>query len=508
MASKPEVRVERLVVDTNALIKRIRVDNLADALYTIPEVQDEVRDEATRNLVDNMMPTAMIIRQPSDEAMKHVRFQARRTGDLRSLSLPDLKLMALTWQLHCEAEGTSVSGAQADSEEPSAEAVEPEPETSGGPPKQVSSATFKTGAWGSGRSGGAGAQPTPTFAAPEPEPSAAPIVNIAMFADEDAMFADAESSDEDGEAAVPAAASPADMFPTLQPTEVPVPSAELSKMNARIQKVAEAEAEAAAMAEKAAAAVAAAQLKEARAAAVEAAAAAEAEAEAAAAAEVEALAFGGGDEDDDGEGEWITPKNIAKVRSKERAKGTQPIKEEDRPKVACITGDFAMQNVMMRMGLKVMATNGMMIKKVKQFVNKCNACFNVDHAMASSFCSKCGSDFVVKVSMTVDKKGRVFFSKGARSATSLRGTKFSIPASTTASTKKQPEKRVFREDELFMGAAAQARRIHAAKNAEAGTIFELEHHADPRLAKIGDTQIIINGQFGNRNPNVSGGRKG
>ena len=29
MASKPEVRVERLVVDTNALIKRIRVDNLA-----------------------------------------------------------------------------------------------------------------------------------------------------------------------------------------------------------------------------------------------------------------------------------------------------------------------------------------------------------------------------------------------------------------------------------------------------------------------------------------------
>jgi rRNA maturation endonuclease Nob1 len=33
---------------------------------------------------------------------------------------------------------------------------------------------------------------------------------------------------------------------------------------------------------------------------------------------------------------------------------------------------------MMRMGLKVMSMNGMMIKKTKQFVKKCNACFKCD----------------------------------------------------------------------------------------------------------------------------------
>ena len=70
----------------------------------------------------------------------------------------------------------------------------------------------------------------------------------------------------------------------------------------------------------------------------------------------------------------------------------------------------------MRMGLKVMATNGMMIKKMKQFVSRCNACFHVNQDAAAVFCPRCGSDFVVKVSMTIDKKGRTFFSAGARSA--------------------------------------------------------------------------------------------
>ena len=55
----------------------------------------------------------------------------------------------------------------------------------------------------------------------------------------------------------------------------------------------------------------------------------------------------------------------------------------------------------MRMGLKVMGTNGMLIKKMKQFVARCNACFNVNQDTTSPFCPRCGSDFVVKVSMTI-----------------------------------------------------------------------------------------------------------
>ena len=105
-----------------------------------------------------------------------------------------------------------------------------------------------------------------------------------------------------------------------------------------------------------------------------------------------------------------------------------------------------MQNVMMRMGLKVMSMNGMMIKKTKQFVMQCRACNNVMYSMDSVFCERCGSDFVVKVSMTVDKKGRVWFSKGAKSAASLRDTKFSIPKPKhEAGVRRVDEKLILRE---------------------------------------------------------------
>lgn len=86
------------------------------------------------------------------------------------------------------------------------------------------------------------------------------------------------------------------------------------------------------------------------------------------------------------------------------------------------------------------------------------------------------------VSGAADKKGRTFFSKGAKSATSLRGTKFSIKAPTTGKPEKVEERKVYREDELFMGKAAQARKMAAAaggagrKKAGDVTIFETALH--------------------------------
>jgi hypothetical protein len=186
--------------------------------------------------------------------------------------------------------------------------------------------------------------------------------------------------------------------------------------------------------------------------------------------------------------------NIQEVRRRQKNKNCEPAGKGGPVAAACITADFAMQNVMLRMGLKVMSMNGMMVKKTKQFVKKCHACFKVIYTLDSEFCPRCGSDFVVKVSMTVstetclrlvhspidrasdmivspaqitcmrcsrlsvrpcraciasqvDKKGRVFFSKGAKSASSLRGTKYSIAAAKrgVAGSRRVDEKRVMRE---------------------------------------------------------------
>lgn len=82
------------------------------------------------------------------------------------------------------------------------------------------------------------------------------------------------------------------------------------------------------------------------------------------------------DSESDG-GEWITPSNVAKHRSHDLgllptesgSDGTGPIA------AACMTGDFAVQNVLLGMGLGLVGEGGKRINKVKSFVLRCHACF-------------------------------------------------------------------------------------------------------------------------------------
>lgn len=90
-------------------------------------------------------------------------------------------------------------------------------------------------------------------------------------------------------------------------------------------------------------------------------------------------------ESDDGQGEWITPGNVAlhksraldllpdaasKSKSKKR-KAPQP----ERVEVGCMTADYAMQNVLMHMGLNLVGVEGTRISSVKSWVLRCHACF-------------------------------------------------------------------------------------------------------------------------------------
>jgi RNA-binding protein NOB1 len=84
---------------------------------------------------------------------------------------------------------------------------------------------------------------------------------------------------------------------------------------------------------------------------------------------------------DDGEGEWITPSNVAIHKSRaldllpgnelggKHTKRDQPINS------GCMTADFAMQNVLLQMGLNLVGLEGKRIEKVKTWVLRCHACF-------------------------------------------------------------------------------------------------------------------------------------
>lgn len=60
------------------------------------------------------------------------------------------------------------------------------------------------------------------------------------------------------------------------------------------------------------------------------------------------------DEDDDEDGLWITPNNIKEVKKNYNL----DIFEDEIKPIACMTSDFAIQNVLMQINLNVASPNG------------------------------------------------------------------------------------------------------------------------------------------------------
>nr|GMC80974.1 RNA-binding protein NOB1 [Ipomoea batatas] len=77
--------------------------------------------------------------------------------------------------------------------------------------------------------------------------------------------------------------------------------------------------------------------------------------------------------------------------------------------VACITSDFAMQNVILQMGLRLLAPGGMQIRELHRWVLKCHACYKVTTEIGRIFCPSCGNGGTLrKVAVTVGENG-IFF---------------------------------------------------------------------------------------------------
>lgn len=96
-------------------------------------------------------------------------------------------------------------------------------------------------------------------------------------------------------------------------------------------------------------------------------------------------------DEDDGEGEWITPSNVGLHKSRalqllpdEAGKGGKS-KKVEQIKAGCMTADFAMQNVLLQMGLSLVGVEGKRIERVKTWVLRCHACFKYAHIIYHRF---------------------------------------------------------------------------------------------------------------------------
>ncbi|GAV57932.1 NOB1_Zn_bind domain-containing protein [Cephalotus follicularis] len=169
--------------------------------------------------------------------------------------------------------------------------------------------------------------------------------------------------------------------------------------------------------------------------------------------------------------------------------------------VACVTGDFAMQNVLLQMGLRLVAPGGIQIRELHRWILKCHACYTMTAEIGRIFCPKCGNGGTLrKVAVTVGENGVVLQSRRPR--ITLRGTKFSLPlplGGREAITKNL----ILREDQLPQKFLHPKTKKKANKQGDdfftSDIIFT--HHTSkkvPLQPSIGKALAVFSGK---RNPN-------
>ncbi|KAL7878509.1 hypothetical protein AOLI_G00094830 [Acnodon oligacanthus] len=128
------------------------------------------------------------------------------------------------------------------------------------------------------------------------------------------------------------------------------------------------------------------------------------------------------DEEDD-DGGWITPSNLKQVQM-----DVGHLQHSANVKVGCLTTDFAMQNVLIHIGLNVISLNGMLIKQTRNYILRCHACFKTTTNMNKTFCPHCGNNTLKKIAVSINEDGsmQMHFSRNPK-VLNPKGKKYSLP---------------------------------------------------------------------------------
>lgn len=142
------------------------------------------------------------------------------------------------------------------------------------------------------------------------------------------------------------------------------------------------------------------------------------------------------EEDDDGD--WITPENLQEEMVKDNNEQIQEASSSEKLgpfiKVALSTGDFACQNVAMQIGLNLMnAMSGKQIRRVRNYMYRCYACFRLTpipkNGKPKHFCPKCGGNTLLRCAVSIDNAtGKVTPHLKANFQWFKRGDRYTLPS--------------------------------------------------------------------------------
>ncbi|XP_050669903.1 RNA-binding protein NOB1 isoform X1 [Leptidea sinapis] len=327
-------RIKHLIVDTTAFIKAENLQNISENIYTVQEVIDEItNDRQRRKLV--VLPYDLRVKDVFTENINFVTEFSKKTGDYRSLSATDIKVMALTYQMEKELVGI--------------DHLKSEP---------TMQRTVKV----SGLRG---------YSSSEIKDDTKGISSEDMSHKSTAVRDGTLKNEDTDQEEEEFANQLAEQIKTLDLREEEEADNVMAKVDVNSETDEEESSE-------------------------------------------------GDDNDDD---DWITPGNL-KEKTKELEHGDL---EERNVDIACITSDFAMQNVLKQIGLNVTSIDGRIIRHLRTFIFRCTTCFKTTSVMTKLFCPKCGHATLKKVSVSVDENGNQHIHINGRKPLTARGKRFSLP---------------------------------------------------------------------------------
>lgn len=110
---------------------------------------------------------------------------------------------------------------------------------------------------------------------------------------------------------------------------------------------------------------------------------------------------------------------------------------------------------MTQIGLPLLSVDGMAVRRVKQWILRCAACFKTCTEMGRLFCPICGNASLDRVSCSINaNSGATYVHLRKNHKVNLRGSKFSIPAPNPTKGRFEGDL-LLREDQLLSGIWAQ-----------------------------------------------------
>lgn len=379
MAEGARSKVQHIVADSAAFLKNAPLHDMCENVYTVEELISEIRDAATRQRL-SVLPYTLHLRQPSTEALHAVTAFSKLTGDYRSLSAVDLKVLALTYQLekeHCGVDNIRTA-----------------------PSKQVEISRGFTG------------KAVPGFII-EKKPKEESLQNEQRKEHSERSITESCGTDVKQTDGLDTAEG--DIIELLKneiASDKSIQSTATTEITSGIDTLSinNSVVHSAKDNDKGFGEVG--------------------DSDNNANSNDNDDHSGDDDNDDDDEDEdddgWITPDNISRVKD-EMGKGALDAVPAN-VTVGCLTTDFAMQNVLIQMGFHVISLDGLLIREARSYVLKCHACFRVTSLSGKKFCPSCGNNTLMKVSVSVDENGVTRYQvPSSKKPFNIRGKKFPLP---------------------------------------------------------------------------------